>query len=163
MPKYDLRHLVAALALATPLMAKTAAAADYAVIVMDVAVEKSADEVWKKIGGYCDISAWLKLSYVYTSGSGDVGTMRRLADRIDEVMVAKTPHPYTYTQPTTTILYHGTLDVQPNGANTSKIVYTLFYDQEPLKTAEAKAADRAQRTKRFQEALQVMKTMSEAK
>ena len=152
---------MAVLLLSTPLMAQTAAAADYAVIVMDIAVGKPADTVWKKVGGYCDIAAWLNLSCVYTSGSGDVGSVRRLADRIDEVMVAKTPHSYTYTQPTTTILYHGTLDVQADGANMSKIVYTLFYDQEPLTTAEAKAADRAQRTKRFQEALQAMKTISE--
>ncbi len=163
MPKHSQYYLTTLFALVLLAFARPASASDYAVIVMDVAVDKPADEVWKKVGGYCDISVWLNLTCVYTSGSGDVGTMRRLADRIDEIMVAKTPHSYTYTQPTTTILYHGTLAVQADGVNHSKIVYTLFYDQEPLKTAEAKAADRAQRTKRFEDALHTMKTLAEAK
>ena len=157
-----LRRLPAAIAMGVALFSGTAMAADYAVIVLDISVDRPADAVWKKIGGYCDISSWMNLACAYTSGSGDVGTMRRLADRIDEVMVAKTSHSYTYTQPTTTILYHGTLAVQPNADNKgSKIVYTLLYDQEPLVTAEAKAADRARRTKTFTGALKTMKTLAE--
>src|SRR5277367_1363581 len=105
-----------------------ASAAEYTTIVQDITVDRPVDVVWKKIGGYCDIAAWLNVTCVYSSGTGDLGTVRRLNDRIDEVMVAKTLHSYTYTQPTTTILYHGTLDVQANGAKRSKIVYTLFYD-----------------------------------
>ena len=44
----------------------------------------------------------------------------------------------------------------------TKIVYTLFYDQAPLNTTEAKIANREQRTKRFMEALDNMKAMAEA-
>lgn len=145
------------------LFAGPAIAADYATIHMSITVDRPADEVWKKVGGYCDISAWLKLTCVYTSGSGDLGTVRRLADRIDEVMVGQTAHSYTYTQPTSTILYHGTLEVVPEGKNKSRINYSLFYDQAPLATDEAKAKDREQRTQRFNQALEAMKQLAEGK
>jgi len=157
-----LHRLLALAALGMTLGAGTALAADYTTIVQQIVVNRPVDVVWKKIGGYCDISVWLKVSCVYTSGSGDLATVRRLNDRIDEVMVAKTAHSYTYTQPTTTILYHGTLDVQADGPKRSKIIYSLFYDQSPLATPEAQAADRDQRTKRFGEALNTMKSLAEA-
>ena len=44
----------------------------------------------------------------------------------------------------------------------TRIVYSLFYDQAPLGTDQAKAENRATRTKRFNEALDAMKTMAEA-
>jgi Polyketide cyclase / dehydrase and lipid transport len=150
-------------ALGIALQTGTAAAADYTTITLNISVDRSADEVWKKVGGFCDIKDWLKLTCVYTSGSGDLGTVRRLADRIDEVMVGKTLHSYTYTQPTTTILYHGTLDVVAEGAHKSRINYSLVYDQSPLTTDEAKAKDRDQRTKAFTGALEAMKKLAEGK
>jgi hypothetical protein len=159
----SIRPLVALGAVALSLSAGAALAADYATIKLDIAVNRPADAVWKKIGGFCDISAWLSVSCVYTSGSGDLGTVRRLADRIDEVMVARTPHSYTYPQPTSTILYHGTLAVEATGPDTSKILYSLFYDQSPLPTDEARAADRNQRTQRFTAALESMKKLAEVK
>jgi hypothetical protein len=159
----SIRGLLAAGAVVFSSLTGTALAADYATIKLDIAVARPADAVWKKIGGFCDISAWLSVSCVYTSGSGDLGTVRRLADRIDEVMVARTPFSYTYTQPTSTILYHGTLAVESTGPNTSKILYSLFYDQSSLATEEAKTADRNQRTQRFTTALESMKKLAEAK
>ena len=142
--------------------APAAHSADYTTIVLNTSVERPVDAVWKKIGGFCDISSWLKLSCVYTSGTGDLGSVRRLADRIDEVMVAKTAHSYTYTQPNTTILYHGTLAVEADGAARSKIIYSLFYDQSQLATDQAKANDRAQRTRIFTGALESMKKLAES-
>jgi len=156
-----LRHLLALGTLGTALGAGPVLAADYATINLDISVDRPVEEVWNKVGGYCDISAWLKLSCVYTSGTGDLGTVRRLADRIDEVLVGKTAHSYTYAQPTSTILYHGTLDVVPDGEKRSKILYSLIYDQEPLGTDEAKAADRERRTKTFIAALESMKKLAE--
>jgi len=136
---------------------------DYATIHLSISVDSPADAVWKKVGGYCDIATWLKLSCVYTSGKGELGTLRRLADRIDEVMVGQTAHSYTYTQPNSPILYHGTLQVVEDGKKRSKILYSLFYDQAPLATDEAKAKDRENRTKRFNDALEAMKKLAEAK
>ncbi len=161
----NLRPLHRALAcglLGISLSAAAASAAEYTTIVLDTTVDRPVDVVWKKVGGFCDIASWLMVTCTYTSGTGDLGTVRRLNDRIDEVMVAKTPHSYTYTQPTTTILYHGTLDVQAVGPKRSKIVYTLLYDVSPLTTPEARAADHEQRTTRFTAALAAMKKISEA-
>ena len=123
--------LAAAGVLAISLYAGAASAADYAVVNLSTDVDQPADVVWKKIGGYCDIQAWLKAPCSLTSGTGEVGTVRHLAfgaNGVDEVLVAKTAHSYTYTQPTTTILYHGTLEVVANGKGKSKILYHLIWD-----------------------------------
>ena len=156
-------RLLSAGALGMSLWLGAARAADYTTITLNIGVDRPADEVWGKIGGYCDIATWLKVTCAYTSGSGDLGTVRRLADRIDEVMVGKTAHSYTYTQPTSTILYHGTLEVVADGKHRSKILYSLLYDQAPLATDEAKAKDREQRTQRFTTALEAMKKLAEGK
>ena len=142
------------------------AAADYAVVNLNTTVDAPVDVVWKKIGGYCDIQAWLKAPCTLTSGSGDVGSVRHLAfgkNGVDEVMVAKTAHSYTYTQPDTTILYHGTLEVVPDGKDHSKILYNLIWNQGPDGTDDAKAKDRDRRTKAFTGALDNMKAIVEGK
>jgi hypothetical protein len=150
MPIRPLLRLFAFGALSASLFAGTASAAEYATLNLDISVDKPADVVWKKVGGYCDIS-------------GELGSVRRLADRIDEVMVAKTAYSYTYTQPASTILYHGTLEVVPNGKKKSKILYSLFWDQAALADAEAKTRDREQRKKTFTTALESMKKLAEEK
>ena len=71
--------------------------------------------MWRSVGGYCDLGAWLKTTCVYTSGSGGVGTNRLIAGRINEVMVAKTSTSYTYAQPLAPNLYHGTVEILPDG------------------------------------------------
>ena len=135
---------------------------DYAVITLTQDVARTPDQTWAKIGPYCAIADWLKVTCALTAGSGDVGTIRQLNGRTLEILVAKTPYSYTYTQPTTTILYHGTLAVEPaDGGRHSRIIYTLFYDAAPLATPEKKAADRESRSKRFGAALLVMKAMAE--
>jgi hypothetical protein len=150
-------------ALGIALQGGAALAADYATISLTTEVHASAADVWKKVGGFCQIKDWMKLTCVYTQGSGDLGTVRRLADRIDEVMVGKSQYSYTYTQPTTTELYHGTLEVVSEGWHKSRLNYYIVYDQAPLGTAEAKAMRREQRTKSFTTALQTMKKIAEGK
>ena len=158
-----LSGLLAAGVLGLSVFAGNASAAQYAVVNLNISVDRPADVVWKKVGGYCDIAGWLKVSCVYTSGAGDVGTVRRLADRIDEVMVGKTAHSYTYTQQGSSILYHGTLQVVPEGKNRCKLLYNLIWDQAPLADDAAKAKDRDQRTKTFTAALATMKSIAEAR
>jgi hypothetical protein len=157
-----LKFTTAALA-ALALSAGAAAAAEFVTIPMETTVDRPADVTWKKVSGYCDIGAWFKTTCELTSGTGDVGTVRRIAGRIDEVLVAKTAWSYTYSQPKSPIDYHGTVEVRPEGAKKSKILYTLIYDAEPLKTPEAKAADRERRTKQFTALLATMKAQAEAK
>jgi hypothetical protein len=141
-------------------------AADYAVVNLNTTVDAPVNVVWKKIGGYCDIQAWLKAPCTLTSGKGGVGSVRHLAfgkNGVDEVMVAKTAHSYTYTQPHTTILYHGTLEVVADGKGKSKILYNLIWDQAALTDDAAKTKDRDGRTKAFTGALANMKALVEGK
>lgn len=157
---------LAAAVLGASLCAAAAPAADYAVVNLHIDVDQPADVVWQKVGGYCDITAWLKVSCELTSGTGDLGTVRHLMVRgnaIDEVLVGKTAHSYTYTQPNTTILYHGTLAVVPDGKDHSKLLYSLIWDQSADGSDEAKAKDRDGRAQLFTGALANMKAIAEAK
>ena len=159
----------AAIALAL-LSAPAQAAPEWNVILLEKVVDRTPDQTWAKIGPYCAIATWLKVTCQVTSGNQlSVGTNRRLNGKTDEIIVAMTPYSYTYAQPLTDIqpespiFYHGTLAVEPmDRGRKTKIVYTLFYDQAPLGTNEKKIENREQRTKRFMEALDNMKAMAEA-
>lgn len=164
----------AAAALALALAGQPAAMAatpQWTTILLEKVVDRTPDQVWAKIGGYCTIQQWLKLqSCVVTStNQGSVGTNRRLNGKTDEIIVAATPYSYTYAQlpsdiqPASPIFYHGTLAVEPlDRGRKTRIVYTLFYDNSNLETAEKKDADRAARAKRFGDALETMKQMAQA-
>src|SRR3954467_12905936 len=100
----------------------------YTFIPLEIAVNRPAAEVWKRIGKFCDIGEWLRVPCTITAGKdGEFGAVRSVAS---EVLVAKTELSYTYTQPVREgrpyNLYHGTLEARPVTATTSKIVYTLF-------------------------------------
>jgi hypothetical protein len=158
-----IRHLVAATAAATAL-AGAARAAEYVTIPLEASVDAPAEVTWKKVGGYCDIGAWMKTSCVITSGKADeVGAVRRIADRVDEVLVARTASSYTYAQPKSPIDYHGTVEVRPDGKGKSKILYTLIYDAAALPAGADKAKDVANRTAMFTRVINTMKGIAEAK
>jgi hypothetical protein len=135
----------------------------YASILMEVAVNKSAADVWKRVGKFCDIGEWLRIPCTITSGKdGEVGAIRSVAN---EVLVGRTELSYTYTQPVREgrpyNLYHGTLEARPVTATTSKLVYTLFFDNSMLADNAAREADRARRTAQFTQALENMKILAE--
>jgi hypothetical protein len=146
------------------LLAVPAAAAEYATIILEKVVNRTPDQTWAKIGPFCSISQWMNFSCVITAGDGVApGTNRRLGGINDEIIVATTPYSYTYTPVDPTTRSHSTLAAEPlDGGRQTKIVYTLFYDQEPLGTDEAKAEARARRTKRFSNALDAMKALAES-
>jgi len=135
----------------------------YTSIVMEVAVNRPAAEVWKRVGKYCDIGEWLRIQCTITSGKdGEVGAVRSVGR---EVLVGKTELSYTYTQPPQEgrpyNLYHGTLEARPVTATTSKLVYTLVYDNSMLADDAAREADKARRTATFTQALENMKILAE--
>jgi hypothetical protein len=161
----------AATILALGLAGPVQAAPEWRTILLEKVVDRTPDQTWAKIGPYCSIAVWLKVpSCVITAGNGfSTGTNRRLRGTTDEIIVATTPYSYTYAQqpsdiqPASPIFYHGTLAVEPlDRGRKTKIVYTLFYDISPLDTPEKKAADVAARSKRFGDALEVMKSMAES-
>lgn len=135
----------------------------YTAIPMEIAVDRPAAEVWKRIGKYCDIGEWLRFPCTITSGKdGEFGAVRSVGN---EVLVGKTELSYTYTQTPREgrpyNLYHGTLEARPVTATTSKIVYTLFFDNSMLADDAAREADRTRRTAQFTAALQNMKILAE--
>ena len=146
------------------LLAGPAFAADYASFSLTTDVNATPEKTWSRIGDFCAIKDWLGTTCSLTAGSGDVGTIRVLNNgSVTEMMVAKTPYSYTYMQPLNPAnLYHGTLAVEPDGSGKSRIIYTFIYDQDPLGDAAAKAANRKQRTDRFNTALAKMKAMAES-
>lgn len=157
-----MRLVLAAIA-ALGLTATTAKAADFVSIVQETAVAAPAETVWQKVGGYCDIGAWLKTTCEITSGTDrEVGAVRKIAGRVVEVIVAKTPLSYTYADVDPKILYHGTIEVRPVDKKTSKIVYTLFFDQSSI-PAEQQQANRDRRKAMFGNVLNTMKAQAEAK
>jgi len=168
--------ILGALALAAPSIAAQApaptpapaasvvvATPTYASIPMEIMVDRPAAEVWKRVGKYCDIGEWLRVACTITSGKdGEFGAVRSVGN---EVLVGKTELSYTYTQPPREgrpyNLYHGTLEARPVTATTSKIVYTLFFDNSMLADDAAREADRARRNTQFMTALQNMKILAE--
>jgi hypothetical protein len=135
----------------------------YTSIALEIAVDRPAAEVWKRIGKYCDIGEWFQIPCMITAGKeGEVGAVRSVAN---EVLVGKTEFSYTYTQPVREgrpyDLYHGTLEARPVTATTSKLLYTLMYDNSMIGDDAAKQRDKERRTTTFTRALQNMKTLAE--
>jgi hypothetical protein len=135
----------------------------YVSIPMEITVNRSAAEVWKRVGKYCDIGEWMQVPCTITAGKdGEFGAVRTVGN---EVLVGKTELSYTYTQPVREgrpyNLYHGTLEARPLTATTSKLIYTLFFDNSMLADDAAREKDKAQRTARFMQALQNMKILAE--
>ena len=137
----------------------------YVSIPLELEVNRPAAEVWKRIGKYCDIGEWLQIPAgctILSGKDGEVGAVRSVAN---EVLVGKTELSYTYTQTVRAgrpyNLYHGTLEVRPLTDKTSKIVYTLMYDNSMLPDDAARDKDKASRTAVFTRAMQNMKTLAE--
>jgi len=137
----------------------------YASIPMEIDVNRSAADVWKRIGKFCDIGEWLQIPTGCTILSGKDGEFGAVRSVANEILVGKTELSYTYTQPVRNDrpynMYHGTLEARPVTATTSKIVYTLFFDNSMLADAAARQADIDRRRTQFMRAMQNMKTLAE--
>lgn len=155
---------IAAAAAATLGLAGSAhAAGEYVSIVQETTVNAPADVAWSRVKGYCDIGAWLKTTCEITAGTdGEVGAVRKIAGRIEEVIVATTPTSYTYADINPQILYHGTIEVRPVSKTTSKFVYTLFFDQASI-AADQREANKTRRAGMFANVLATMKAAAEKK
>jgi hypothetical protein len=138
---------------------------NYVSLHLEVDVNRPAADVWKRIGKYCDIGEWFQVAAgckILAGTDNEVGAVRSIAN---EVLVGKTELSYTYTQPVRAgrpyTLYHGTLEARPVTATTSKLLYTLMWDNSTLADDAAKEKDKASRTATFTRALQNMKTLAE--
>jgi hypothetical protein len=154
---------IAACAAAFSLAGAAQAAGDYVSIVQETPINVPAETAWAKVKGYCDIGAWLKTTCEITSGKdGELGAVRKIANRIEEVIVAVTPMSYTYADVDTKILYHGTVEIRPVSKTSSKLVYSLFFDQTSV-PAEQREANKTRRQQMFAGIMATMKGMAEAK
>ena len=135
----------------------------YISIPLEITVNRPAAEVWKRVGKYCDIGEWLQIPCNITSGKdGEFGSVRSVGG---EVLVGKTELSYTYTQTVRAgrpyNLYHGTLEARPVTATTSKLVYTLVFDNSMLADDAARDRDIQQKSATFMRALENMKILAE--
>jgi hypothetical protein len=137
----------------------------YVTIPLEITVNRPVAEVWKRVGKYCDLSEWLQIAAgctILSGKDGDIGAIRSVAT---EVMVGKTEFSYTYTQPVRAgrpyNLYHGTLEARAVTPTTTKLLYTLVYDNSMLPDDAAREKDRASRAATFTRALANMKTLAE--
>jgi Polyketide cyclase / dehydrase and lipid transport len=139
----------------------------YITIPMTIDVSAPADKVWARIGKYCDIGEWSNAPggntcRIISGTDGEPGAVRTVGN---EVLVGKTKYSYTYAQAprdnTPYNLYHGTLEVVPLTAKTSRINYTLFYDNSMLADDAAREADINSRRTRFTTRLTYMKSLAE--
>lgn len=154
----SLAACAAALAVAAP-----AHAGDYVAIVQETEIAAPAESAWAKVKGYCDIGGWLKTTCEITSGKdGELGAVRTIAGRVVEVIVAATPMSYTYADVDPKLLYHGTVEIRPVDADTSKLVYSLFYDQASI-PEDQREANRTRRAAMFKNVMATMKAQAEAK
>jgi hypothetical protein len=125
----------------------------YVSITLETTVDRPAAEVWKRIGSYCAIGEWFQFPKgctILAGADNELGAVRSIAN---EVLVAKTELSYTYTQPVRAgrpyNLYHGTLEARPLTATTSKLLYSLVWDNSMLPDDAAREKDKASRTATF--------------
>jgi len=138
---------------------------NYVSLHLEADVNRPAADVWKRVGKYCAIGEWFQVAggcKILSGTEDEVGAVRSIAN---EVLVGKTELSYTYTQPVRAgrpyTLYHGTLEARPVTATTSKLLYTLVWDNSTLADEAAREKDKASRTATFTRALQNMKTLAE--
>ena len=124
----------------------------YVTIALETTVNKPVADVWTRIGGYCTISEWLQIAAgckILSGTDNEVGAVRSVAG---EVLVGKTQYSYTYTQTVRAgrpyNLYHGTIEARAASPTTTKLLYTLIYDNSMLPDDAARAADKERRRTR---------------
>jgi len=151
---------------AAPKGSVVVASPTYTSIQMEIAVNRPAAEAWKRIGKYCDVAEWLQVPAgckIIAGKDGEFGAVRSVGN--GEVLVGRTELSYTYAQTpkegTPFNLYHGTVEARALTPSTSKLVYTLFFDNSMLPDETARAADKEARRARFTQALRNMKTLAE--
>ena len=116
----------------------------------------------------CGIAKYLDIKGCeVVSGTGELGSLRNIIVAtspapIVENIVSRSKYSYTYAQPFTPIFYHGTMSVVALTTTTSRLEYTLIWNQTAVGDAAAQAASRASRQQRFQAAVDNMAAAANA-
>ena len=162
-----MKTMIAAVALAlfaTAASAQTAEPQDWITMRFTANINKSADVAWQKVGGddLCALGQYIDLPCANTKGTKlELGAIRTINNTLVEYIVARTKYSYTYAQANHS-LYHGTMEVEPLTPATSRLVYTLLWNQTGVGDAAAQAASRDGRKARFQAAVDKMAAAANA-
>jgi hypothetical protein len=145
-------------------LAGPALAADFATLHLTIDVAAPIDTVWSRVGGYCQMD-WLGRECRFTSGAGEVGTIRQLTNKGvttgNEIMIAKTLHSYGYMVIGSPVNAHGNLSAEAIDAAHTRLTYDVLYDQSSLPTQQDKDTTRDRRNTLFGGGLAKMKQIAE--
>jgi hypothetical protein len=148
-----------------PATAQTPQPADWLTLTFSADLNKSADVAWQRVGGneLCAIAKYLDVkSCEIVSGKGELGSVRTINGTIVENIVARSKYSYTYAQPFTPIFYHGTMSIEPLTATTSRLHYTLIWNQNGYPDDKTRTEQREGRKTRFQAAVDKMAAAANA-
>jgi opacity protein-like surface antigen len=158
-----MKKIIAAAALLAAL-ADPVLAADFATLHLTMDVDAPIDKAWSRVGGYCQMD-WLGRGCQFTSGAGEVGTIRHLTNKGattgDEIMIARTAYSYGYMVIGSPVNAHGNLSAEAIDAAHTRLTYDVLYDQSSLATQQEKDATRDRRNTLFSGGLAKMKEMAE--
>lgn len=151
-------------------MAQTPQPADWLVLNFSADLNKNIDVAWNRMGGndLCAIAKYLDVqTCTVISGKGEVGSVRNIGVAgnpapVVENIVSRSKYSYTYAQPFNASFYHGTMSIVATGPNTSRLEYTLIWNQAGVGNAAAQAASRESRQQRFQMAVNRMASEANA-
>ncbi len=138
----------------------------YATVEESIVIDAPVDKVWKRVGGFCDITEWMNSpeweDCKYLQGEGGPGSVRSI---VNEVLVGQTQYSYTYAQPprkdTLYNLAHGTLAAEALSPTTTRLTYTMLRDVSILPDDAARKRDEEARYGRVSEWLKNMKVLAE--
>ncbi|MBM3779031.1 MAG: SRPBCC family protein [Acidimicrobiia bacterium] len=132
---------------------------------VETTVNRPVADVWARIGKFCAVAEWFPIPSGCTIIAGtedEVGAVRSVAT---EIMVAKTQYSYTYAQHLRPgrpyDYYHGTLEARPVDGKSTRLIYTLVFDNSTMADDAAREKDKATRAAMFTRALGNMKTLAE--
>ena len=155
----------AALALVATAGSAAPAAEDWVTVVRTAEVNAPAAKLWGLVGGYCEFGKVRNVNCTYKKGTGGLGTIRVLNGVTEEVKVGEGHYSYGYFQTAGARViarYHGNMSAIPSAdGKTSKLVYTLIYDQAGFPSDAERASQKAAMETSFQDAVNIMKKMAE--
>jgi hypothetical protein len=126
--------------------AAPAVAAGYYTMRLEIEVETWPNKTWNYLHDFCSGGALFAEQGICIKGVGAVGSIRRLPDGTEQLLVAKGPYSYAYetiTGPMTPADYHVSLQVLPveNDPLRSTIVATLVWNEEVIPESERLATE----------------------
>lgn len=135
--------------------------------VVSVDVNAPVAAVWARIGKFCDIGEWgdSGACTLVSGKDGEPGAVRKLGN-LEDVLVARSAHSYTYALPlrpgaTSYSMYHGTVEARARTATTSTIYYVAVMDNSALADDATREARLAALRTRLNTFVQNMKVLAE--